>query len=196
MKRIPIKLTTKSIKEAQNYLLNLKRDIPKMIAEFNMLVAHWVTDRANDHIDLSDIGSLVKKQIKDSWDWEPTENGVLITNNADKAVFVEFGVGIEGQHQSHPNADVEGYEYNVSSPHKDQKGSGTWIFKSKLDALDIPQKKANFIKDNQDYAVITRGTKGAWYAYNAIVDAQNELSKSNCGKIGELWETVIRKYIK
>ena len=123
MKKITIELNTKSIKEARKYLLNLKKQIPKMQQEFLMAVAHWVTDRANDYISLSDIGSLVKDEIKGGWEYEPTANGVKIVNRTQKAVFVEFGVGVVGQSEAHPNASTEGYEYNVDSGSKSVDGA-------------------------------------------------------------------------
>jgi hypothetical protein len=42
----------------------------------------------------------------------------------------------------------------------------------------------------------TRGAKGVWYAYNAIVDAQMELAKSGGGEIGKMWEDIKARYIK
>lgn len=194
--KINIELNKKSIQEAIKKIQAVKKQIPTMIQEFTMLVAHWITDKANGYLDRSDIGSLVKEQIKGGWEYEPTASGVKIVNRTQKAVFVEFGVGIVGQSKSHPKATEQGYEYNMDSPYKDRKGSGTWLFKSQMENLDIPQDQAEFIKDEGDYVVITRGTKGVWYAYNAIVDAQMELAKANGGEIGALWETVKRKYIK
>jgi hypothetical protein len=44
--------------------------------------------------------------------------------------------------------------------------------------------------------IITKGAKGVWYAYNAIVDAQTELAKSGGGEIGKMWEDIEARYIK
>ena len=196
MKKITIELNTKSINEARKYLLNLKKQIPKMQQEFLMAVAKWVVEEANGYIDRADLGGLVKDQIKGGWEYEPTANGVKIVNRTQKAVFVEFGVGVVGQSKAHPNATQEGYEYNLDSYHKDRKGTGTWVFKSSLENLDIPQNRGDFIKDEGEYVVITRGTQGVWYAYNAIVDAQMELAKSGGGEIGKMWEDIKARYIK
>ena len=202
MKKITIELNSKSINETRKYLLNLKKQIPKMQQEFLMAVAYWVTNRANEYLDRSDIGSLVKEQIKGGWEYEPTASGVKIVNRTQKAVFVEFGVGIVGQSQSHPNATVEGYEYNQDSPYK--SADGTWYFWTNSNELDLPLSAMTDIRGYDDHRgkrgkrIIfgTQGAKGVWYAYNAIVDAQMELAKANGGEIGALWETVKRKYIK
>jgi hypothetical protein len=202
MKKITIQLNTKSIKDARKYLLNLKKQIPKMQQEFLMAVAHWVTARANNYINLSDIGSLVKDQIKDGWEYEQTPNGVKIINRTEKAVFVEFGVGVVGQSESHPKASAEGYEYNVESPYK--TADGTWYFWTNSNELDLPLSAMEDIRGYDDHRgekgkrIIfgTRGAKGVWYAYNAIVDAKAELAKSGGGEIGKMWEDIKARYIK
>jgi hypothetical protein len=175
-----------------------------MQQEFLMEVAHWLTNRANDYITNSDLGSLVKDQIRGGWGYEPTANGVKIINRAEKAVYVEFGVGIVGQSQAHPNATAEGYEYNMDSPNKSTDGS--WTFFANSEELDLPKdallahnwyegKRGKGGEKGKRLLIMTRGAKGVWYAYNAIVDAQMELAKANGGKIGELWEKVKKRYI-
>jgi hypothetical protein len=201
MKKITVQLNTKSINEARKYLLNLKKQIPKMQQEFLIQVAHWVTEKANNYINLSDIGSLVKDQIKSGWEYEQTSNGVKIINRTEKAVFVEFGVGIVGQTQSHPNASAEGYEYNMESPYKSADGS--WSFWLNSNERDLPMSAFEDFGTYDDHrkggkrmVVTTRGAKGVWYAYNAIVDAQMELAKSGGGEIGKMWEDIKARYIK
>jgi hypothetical protein len=136
---------------------------------------------------------------------------VKIVNNAQKqvtnfgtvplAVLVEFGVGVVGQSQAHPNATAEGYEYNVDSGHKSADGS--WQFWLNSDERDLPMNAFTDFGTYDDHrkggkrmVVTTRGTKGVWYAYNAIVDAQMELEKSGGGAIGKLWNDVKKRYIK
>jgi hypothetical protein len=198
MKKITIELNTKSIKKAQKHLLDLENQIPKMQQKFLMAVANWVTNRANLYISNSDIGNFVKSDIIVGWEYEPTANGVKIINRTQKAVFVEFGVGIVGQSEAHPNASAEGYEYNMDSYHKDRKGTGTWLFQSSLIELDLPLKNVElaYNESGNEYAIVTRGAKGVWYAYNAIVDAQMELAKSGGGEIGKIWEDIKARYIK
>ena len=219
MKKITIGLNKKDIENAQKYLLNLKKQIPKMQQEFLMAVAKWIVKQADGYIDQADLGSLVKDKIKKSWDFQPIANGIKVINNAQKtkthktadggtetwevplAVLVEFGVGSVGQSQSHPNASAEGYEYNMESPYKSADGS--WSFWLNSNERDLPMSAFTDFGTYDDHrkggkrmVVTTFGAKGVWYAYNAIVDAQIELAKANGGEIGALWETVKRKYIK
>jgi hypothetical protein len=209
--KIEVGLNKQSIKNAIKQLNAIKKTVPTMQQEFLMEVAHWITDRANDYIKSSDLGSLVKDQIRGSWSYEPTENGVKIVNNAQKqvanfgtvplAVLVEFGVGVVGQSQAHPNASAEGYEYNVDSGHKSADGS--WQFWLNSDERDLPMSAFTDFGSYDDHrkggkrmVVTTFGAKGGWYAYNAIVDAQMELAKSGGGEIGKIWRDIKSRYIK
>lgn len=196
--KIEIALNNKSIENAKKQLLYIKQIFPQMRKEFLQEVALWLIDRANDNLYNSDIGENVKTDIMGSWLIDATDNVVKITNKSEKAVFVEFGVGIVGQSEAHPNANTEGYEYNMDSPHKDRKGTGTWVFQSKLTDLDLPKDNVEFAYNNSntDFAIVTRGAKGVWYAYNAIVDAQMELSKVGGGAIGKIWNDIKARYIK
>lgn len=220
MKKIAIELNTKSINEARKYLLKLKSQIPKMQQEFLMAVAKWIVKQADIYIDRADLGSLVKDKIKSGWDYEQTSNGIKIINNAnvDKmidvggsrqkqtvplAVLVEFGSGVVGQSEAHPNASTEGYEYNVDSGSKSVDGA--WTFYTNSNELDLPQSALlshNWYSGDrgkgkgQRLLIMTKGAKGVWYAYNAIVDAQMELAKANGGEIGKMWEDIKARYIK
>lgn len=196
--KIIIELNQKSIEEAKKQLLYVKKILPKMQKDFLEDVAMWLIKRANLYLNISDIGEEVKFDIRNGWEYDFTPTGIKITNRTEKSVFVEFGVGIVGQSQAHPNAKQEGYKYNVKSYYKDKEGTGTWVFQSSLENLDLPQKNVEFAynKSGSDYAIVTRGAKGVWYAYNAVVDAQMELASANGGEIGAFWETLKRKYIK
>lgn len=214
MKKITIELNRQSIKNAQKYLLNLKKQIPKMQQEFLMAVAKWIVRQADIHIDNSDIGSAVKSEIKRNWHYEETTKGVKIINNTNVerkvrgqtetvplAVLVEFGVGVVGENQPHPNASQEGYEYNVPSPSKyagNYHDDDTWRFITySTENIDLPQGSyETWPMGSGALKIITKGANGVWYAYNAIVDAQMELTKSGGGEIGKMWEDIKARYIK
>lgn len=191
---INIELNQKSIQEAKKKLLQVKKAVPLATKDFLEDVAMWLIDRANMHLDNSDIGENVKIEIRNGWVYNFTANGIQITNSTDKAVFVEFGVGIVGQQDSHPQASKEGYEYNVYS-HAKFLG-GYWSFTTQLEDLDLPKNSVEMQSNGNDYVILTQGAKGVWYAYNAIADANMELARPNGGEIGALWEKAKRKYIK
>lgn len=192
--KINIELNRKSIEQAKKQLLYIKKILPQMTKDFMEEVALWLIDKANYHLNNSDIGENVKIDIRNGWEYEFTSTGIKITNRTDKAVFVEFGVGIVGQGDPHPNSSAEDYEYNAFS-HAKFLG-GYWSFTTQLEDLDLPRNNVEMQSNGNDYVVLTQGAKGVWYAYNAIVDARTELSKSDGGEIGALWEKAKREYIK
>lgn len=196
--KITVELNQKSIQEATKQLLYVKKILPTLTRDFLQDVAMWLINRANMHLNNSDIGENVKTDIRNGWTYNFTASGIKISNSADKAVFVEFGVGVVGQSESHPRASAEGYEYNVDTSAKQDDGS--WHFFTDEANLDLPKSAINWGTygkgvDNR-LSVYTKGAKGVWYAYNAIVDAQMELTMTGGGEIGALWEKAKRKYIK
>lgn len=192
--KINIELNQKSIQEAKRKLLQLKKAVPLATKDFLEDVAMWLIDRANIHLDNSDIGENVKIEIRNGWVYNFTANGIQITNSTDKAVFVEFGVGIVGQQDSHPQANAENYEYNI--PNRAKFLGGYWSFEQSLSDLDLPLDSVDYEKSTNGFVFLTQGAKGVWYAYNAIQDAKMELTRPNGGEIGALWEKAKRKYIK
>lgn len=196
--KINIELNQKSIQDAKRKLLYVKKVLPQITRDFMEDVAMWLIERANMHLNNSHIGENVKIDIRNGWVYNFTPTGLQITNSTEKAVFVEFGVGVVGQSQAHPQASAEGYEYNQDSPAKDNDGS--WHFFANEADLDLPKSAIDYGlngKGSQNrMAIYTRGAKGVWYAYNAIVDANVELAKGNGGEIGALWEKAKARYIK
>ena len=199
--KINIELNQKSIEQAKKQLLYVKKILPQMQKDFLEDVAMWLIERANMYLNNSDIGENVKIDIRNGWVYNFTPSGITISNSTEKAVFVEFGVGIVGQGNAHPQASAEGYEYNLPSPYKyagKYHDEDTWRFtKQSTEDVDLPKGSyETWQMGSGALKIITKGAKGVWYAYNAIVDAQIELAKANGGEIGALWETVKRKYIK
>ena len=194
--KINIALNQKSIQEAKRQLLYVKKVLPLMQKDFLEDVAMWLINRANMHLNNSDIGENVKIDIRNGWVYNFTATGIQITNSTEKAVFVEFGVGIVGQSQAHPQASSEGYEYNVES--KAKQDDGSWHFFSNEADLDLPKSAIDYGlngKGNQNrMSVYTKGAKGVWYAYNAIVDAQMDLQNPN-GEIATMWAKIKERYI-
>ncbi len=132
----------------------------------------WLQARANQYLEQSDIGEAIKEEIKASWVISQSLSGATLTNTSEHAVYVEFGVGIEGQRQPHESASSEGYLYNVPSEAKARWGNtGKWSFLfSDESGVDLPRDKYSVVGKDQNKVVITYGSKGAWYAYNALVD--------------------------
>ena len=116
--------------------------------------------------------------------------------------MVEFGVGVVGEGNPHPNASQEGYKYNVESEHK--SADGTWYFWTNSNELDLPLSAIQDFRGFDDFrgvkkekgkriVVGTRGSKGLMYAYNAIVDANIDLQNPN-GDFATEWRKIKERH--
>ena len=191
MQSLKISLNTQSIYQTKQRLENIKQILADQVTPVYLeKAALWIKNRANEILSQSDIGSDVIKWISNSWNINvASKSRVILTNTSWKAVWVEFGVGIVGQSNKHPNADKEGYEYNVDSGKK--FGQGYWTFSIKDESkLDIPQE-AIVDEDYTDdgLSITTQGTKGVWYLYNAVQDFKLLEQK-------RLWNEVLGEFIK
>lgn len=223
-KKIVIELNNKSIENAIKQLKDYKSKVVKATNEFLEFVSEWVIKKANIYIDASDIGDLVKLELRNSWDYTIKNGVATVSNNGSMvknryvvgedgnskiekqeipvAILVEFGVGVVGQSNPHPNASVEGYKYNLPTIHKNS--DGMWYFWTNSNELDIPLSAVEDIRGFDDFrgvgneqgkriVVGTRGTQGVMYAYNAIVDAQMDLQNPN-GQLATEWKRLKVRY--
>ena len=93
--------------------------------------------------------------------------GQLI-NTHDKAVYLEFGVGREGQQLPHANASKTGYEYDI--PTSAKTVNGYWLFSPDDERLiDIAPKYYNIV-GKTDKFVLTKGQPATHYLYNAMIE--------------------------
>jgi hypothetical protein len=198
--KININLNTKSIESAIAQLNRVKTLFKsgEIMKDLLTQVCILFMERANYYVDQSEVGDAVKEDIKYAWDFTVSKNTAKIVNGAEKAVYVEFGVGIVGQGQPHPHAAEAGYVYNIPTRAKD--GAGYWRFLlGDLDYLDLPQSAASIQASKWGtmdmYTVYSNGTKGAMYAYNALIDIQTDL-QSKRGRIATEWQSILRRYLK
>lgn len=189
--KINVALNQKSIKDAINKLRSVRKVIPEMQYEFLQYICEWIIEKANERLYASDIGENVKWTIANSWEYDIDKSifGAKITNRAQQAAFVEFGVGTVGRWKNHPNASETNYQYNVGSQIRDD---GSWIFGVSDDAdIDI---SAKYVSSRTENTVMTYGSPAVMYAYNAIVDARTDLKNPN-GEIQAEWKRLKSRYI-
>lgn len=219
--KLTVELNPQSIENALKKLKKAKYQSTqgKLIKEYLEYICIWIINRANWYLDSADLGELVKLQIRNAWQFDISSDGAKITNNATMikrvggkteivptAVLVEFGVGIVGEQNKHPNSNSSGYEYDLESPAKFENGA--WGFYTNEEELDLPQSallsKHTFDSDHTRgkqgeggyrLYVSTRGTEGVMYAYNAIVDARNELNKPN-GVFAQEYNRLLERYVR
>lgn len=187
--KISFGFDVKSINKAIETLKKAKAQLQgEMLTELLNGCCEWLVGRANELLSLSDVGSLIKQDIENSWQITVIDNVAKVTNFSDKAVYVEFGVGIVGEQSEHPNATKTSYWYDLHSWSKDERRGWRFTIDDKRN-LDLPQS-AIITQDenyNGDLTIYTYGAKGAMYAYNALVDLKEYGAK-------KVWEQVKQKY--
>lgn len=207
---IKLSLNTKSIDRAIKQLEKEKKRLENvMVKEFLLECGLWFIDRANFHLSQSDIGKNVIKDIQSNWAYPKfSKSGsaytMVVENYSDKAVFVEFGVGLVGSQIPHPQASKENYIYDKNG-YGNSTANGYWVYLvDNLDNVDMhegyivrPTNASNHTVSLTEQGVSASGgywiiTKGSWrdmYAYNALMDMTTE------GKVLKgLWTKVKQKY--
>lgn len=191
MKTLVIPLSASGVAKVKKELKDIKKMLTdQIIPTFLERSADWIQNRANQILSQSDIGKSVIQWISNSWHIKVvSKSRIILYNTSWKAVWVEFGVGIVGQSNKHPNADESGYEYNVDTGKK--FGQGYWEFTiDKESELDIPQGAIIYEDEVEDgISIVTQGTKGVWYLYNAVQDFKMSEQK-------RLWKEVVGEFIK
>ncbi len=186
--KIQIALNQQSIKEAKKKVLEVKNKIPKMNEYFLSLCCEWIIKKAMWYVENSDIGENVKTDINNHWSYVATANSAKITNDAEQAVFVEFGVGTMGDQIPHDNASSAGYDYNVNNKYY-------WAYPvNSEEDVDMHKGYQTRIDKNGQLWIITKGSWRVMYAYQAIVDARQELRNPN-GEFARMWNEAKMRYI-
>lgn len=172
----------KSINEAKNKFVKIKTQLVEMMDEFYRNCYDYFVEHCKTYLDISTIGENVKNDINNSWHYERTKNGARFYNDSEKAVYVEFGVGIVGLENKHTLADSSGYNYNIGA--KINEIDGSWIFNvSNDDDIDIQE---DYIVNRTTNTVKTQGSPSVMYAYNALQDLSMQVST--------IWENIKIKY--
>lgn len=188
---IRIPLSANGIRHAQNEIRKIRDKFAsgEIIRVFLEECTQYILAQTEFYLDNSGLGENVISDIKSHWVIQIMGNRAVMTNNSNKAVFVEFGVGIVGKGDPHPKASEEGYKYDVDKPTKDEDRS--WHFYSDEVDLDIPKSAIDYgvngKGENNRMSIYTRGTKGVWYSYNALQDL--------IMNIRDIWNNVKRKVI-
>lgn len=198
--KIKVGLNQQSIKDALKTLKKAEKQLKgEMLNEFYKRCYDYFVSRANYYLLSSGIGDLVIAEIQSGWQYVPIMNldiignnistykcGVKFINTAEKAVYVEFGVGIEGEENKHPNSTETNYQYNL--PTKSKGADGSWQFKAYEDELDIPQSAivSSQTKADGRLKILTYGTEGVWYAFNALEDLRLQYKN--------IWQEIKQKY--
>lgn len=180
---IKVELNQKSIEKAIEQLKHFEQvTLPEMIEKFYDTCFIKFERYCRFYLEESSIGENVKEEIANGWTYTRIKNGAVFTNVADKAVYVEFGVGKIGQKKPHKKASESGYQYNIGRKIRED---GTWIFNvSDDDDIDVEQDR---ILRRTDNTVKTEGSPAIMYAYQSLMDLSEE--------IDYIWEDIKKRYL-
>lgn len=189
--KLTINLDSKSVQNAIKELYRARNKVWKALDELLALSCERLITLANQNLEWVEIGDMVKEKIKASWAYRVSNGVATLTNEYQKAVYVEFGTGVVGERNPHENAKEAGYDYNVDSPYKDEQGR--WTFYTDYEDLDIPMDALSditvFRKDNASRMQIrTNGAPATMFVFNAIMRFKSEKHAQ------QLWEQVKGKY--
>lgn len=174
--RININLSKKSIENAIKQIKTVQKkvqnDLPRVYLQ--KCVAK-IIELANQNLMATTIGSGVKILIQGSWEISPVVgNRIVLSNNAEYesgknlAVFVEFGVGMVGQENSHKMANEANYEYNVLTWSKDQNGRWFYSLQGGESQMNIESKYYQGVETGSGgLEFVTKGTPATMFLYKA-----------------------------
>ena len=195
MKTINIRLNKDSIARAIKNLENKKKQINTMRNALLDECYKLFVSKANARLRRTSIGTTIVEGICNSWTIVKHKNGSATISNTyrdyrgqgGKAVFIEFGTGLEGKASPHPNASKVGYQYDIRLNHKDDD----WWFKIRSEAdIDIEKEDIDSYgyDTSGDLMVNTTGMEGQFFVHNTLV----EMATSN--ELKTLWEEIKQRY--
>lgn len=176
----------RTIKTAIAKLKDFKYNLyPRMIFDFLWECCVKIQDLADAILDTVDIGKKTIEDIKDKWQIEVDGKKAVLLNESEKAVYLEFGVGIVGSKHKHPNASKTGYKYDIDTKYKNADRSWTFY----LDDNEMLDISVNNILDRTEHHILTRGQVGYMYLFQAV----EEFKENNYAIT--IWNDIKRKYL-
>lgn len=169
----------------------------EMTAELLVECCNSIIRRANDKLQLVDIGKNIKSEISKGWYISQKSAGVVaLVNSSEKAVYVEFGVGAVGAENPHDEAGNVDYDYNVPSKSKyagKYHDEDTWRFyKSNKADIDLQQGyyEDQWRTQSGSMKIITRGSPATMFVFNAVQDFVMEREAFT------IWERICAKHLR
>ena len=165
--------------------------LDKVVDELAKECANAILERANENVQRTDIGSNLILQIQAGWVLNGSNGKYVLSNMADKAVYVEFGVGITGEQNPHPNASRARYDYDMDGKKLKDR---SWIFRvDNIDLVDIAERYVMTRPNGEkfyetDKTIRTKGQPATMYLYNAIMDFVESEEPQ------KIWSKISRKY--
>lgn len=175
--RINIGYDTKSIDKALKQIEEYQKKVQGLIPTFLQRCAERIIKRANERLvdegNALGLSSVLIREIQNGWQpptitQTATSATALLENTADKAVYIEFGVGQLGAFDSHAEAIDAGYSYDING--HGQNGWKFWVRGNKeIDIGEAFRDKEIRHRDNA-IEIYTRGQPATMFAFQALMD--------------------------
>lgn len=176
MKQIEIGFTKKSIDNAIKAIREYQKQVEEIVPTFLHRCSERIIKMANaeleDRAAAFGLHSDIVNAIKGGWVIGEVKNTstlatITITNEYEKATYIEFGVGLVGKINSHDKAEEVGYGYDLKN-HR-EKG---WSFKLIDPELDIGDKyiTREWTTSHDQRIIYTQGQPAAMFLHNAVLD--------------------------
>lgn len=180
LKNISMTLDNDSIQQAIEDVQKLRDDLADALAD----LARFITEEKGvefakmqiAQFHAIDTGELLNS-ITGTYD--KSAHSGTIYSGAYYAVYVEFGTGIVGKSNSHPQAKVQGWEYDIN-----RHGQSGWLYPAK----NGPESNA-WSPDGRKAAGVklkwTMGMPARPFMYNTMRDLEREIEKEGGRIIAE-----------
>lgn len=155
-----------AIKQVKEIQTKMQKEVPNVFVNKCLV---WVKNKANEYLSSLPMESLITSDIMARWEITITNGIGRLVNTSDKAVYVEFGVGKVAQGNPHPNASLEGYEYNIQNGKKDYKNR--WRFMvDENEGIDLLMDYYEEEPRKDKLLITTSGSPANLYLYNSAMD--------------------------
>lgn len=177
--KIRINLSASSLDEAIKKVESYKKSISDKTLKACDKLADYGVEYAQKEISaMADYGNLT--DIKNSIHKEQRGNKFYIVTRNIKAPFVEFGTGVRGSGNAHPEASQFGWGY-MTGNFTEYNGKVGWWYPSTLGDGNITQKET----ESGDLIAFTQGMPARPFMYNtakAVKRRAKETTKEVMGK--------------
>lgn len=180
LKNISFTLTEGSLQDAIDEVNKLKDDLSEALAE----LARFITEEKGVEFAKMQIAQFPAIDTGELYNsitgtYNKSDHSGTIYSGAYYAVYVEFGTGIIGDANPHPQAQVHGWEYDING-----HGNAGWLYPEK----DGPESNA-WAPGGQKAAGVnmrwTRGMPARPFMYNTLRDLEREVEKEGGRIIAE-----------
>ena len=162
---LDIKFDGNSIRDIQARIKQYQKLIKIVNEQFIIESLEWIRDKANDNLEHR-VGYFAGTlNLREYWQITKTsENTYELRNTNEKGAYVEFGTGIVGSENSHPDTSIVGWKYDTNK--HGEKGwhyfkDGAWHWTQGMPSRPFMYNTASELRSMNTIADIAREVFGS-----------------------------------